>query len=251
MKSLKSRMETVSDRENTKLPIVILDSILPRQVLKLQVGTTEDALFCDLVAKLLQQESPFLGMVGTATLANTGQNLPLQNGCQVEIADATIQDKDQLRVTLIGRRRFRMVGELGQNDRGWTDARVQYFDSSEEERAEDPEALQRAIVAAQSMVDPNNHLVEQWLTLARQHERNPGQIDELLRDLGSMPNPTSEPTELALWVGALINPLPGISVAMEIRPALLMARSIEEKVLVALKGLTQSIQHMDGTKKLF
>jgi len=37
----------------------------------------------------------------------------------------------------------------------------------------------------------------------------------------------------------------------EIRPALLMARQTEERVLVAIKGIADSIRHMDGTKRLF
>ena len=72
----------------------------------------------------------------------------------------------------------------------------------------------------------------------------------MLKDLGEIP-PDHEPSERAFWVGALINPLPGLGVSMEIRPQLLMARTAEERVGTALAGILASIQHMDGTKKLF
>jgi len=78
----------------------------------------------------------------------------------------------------------------------------------------------------------------------RQNEEHAGQIDQLLKDLGQRPS-ANEPTELALWVGALINPLPGMG-------SLLMSRSIKEKILVmALKGIQESVKHMEGSKLLF
>ena len=38
---------------------------------------------------------------------------------------------------------------------------------------------------------------------------------------------------------------------MEIRPLLLMATTAEERLGVALKGLEDSVGHMNGTKRLF
>ena len=113
--------------------------------------------------------------------------------------------------------------------------------------------IRRAQTEARLLVDPNmdgKSLVDRWIALARQNERQPGQIDTLLKDIGKPPSP-DEPSELASWVGALVNPLPGMGVAMEIRPQLLMAKTAEERVRVALKGITESIQHMNGTRRLF
>lgn len=93
----------------------------------------------------------------------------------------------------------------------------------------DAESLARARAHARELTSPNasmpeqKSLVDRWIALARQNERLPGQIDELLRDLGPRPDPDRSPTELALWVGSLINPLPGP--AMEIRPVLLSWRA--------------------------
>jgi hypothetical protein len=98
---------------------------------------------------------------------------------------------------------------------------------------------------------PNNlSLVDRWVELARENERQVGQIDKLLDDLGSIP-PPERPSERSFWIGALINPLPAMGVALEIRPALLSARTAEERVEISLDGIFRSIKHMDGSSKLW
>ena len=251
MKSLQNRMNQVQNR-GTILPILILDTILPRQTLKIEVA--DDPLFQSLVKSRVQEEVPFFGMIGVARLAGTGQDMPLQNGCQVEIIGKPELVETGLRVTLKGQRRFRIEAkELNTAPGGWTEAKVVYFDSTDEEAIEDQDVLNRAKTQAKTFQSPNMNgesLVDQWIKLARQNEQQPGQIDTLLEDIGDPPSP-EEPSELAFWIGALVNPLPGLGVAMEIRPQLLMAKTSEERVLVALKGISESIQHMNGTKKLF
>lgn len=258
MKELRTRMEEVSNRD-TKIPIVVLDTMLPRQVLKIEVSLTDNQVFVDLVKSLVEAENLSFGMVGAARLT-TGQNLPLQNGVEVEIIGTPHVVESGLRVELRGGRRMKISGELSNSDKGWTEARVQFLDSVEEEKDEetgvDPLALARAMQKARELTTPNVYmeggksLIERWIELARENELQPEQIDQLLKDLGEMPT-SDEPTELAMWVGALINPLPGMGVALEIRPALLMSKTAEERVQVALEGIRASINHMDGSKRLF
>jgi hypothetical protein len=88
-------------------------------------------------------------------------------------------------------------------------------------------------------------LADQWIALARTKQRQEGQIDKLLLDLGDMPS-SEAPTDRAFWVGALINPIPAMGVALEIRPALLTAQTADERVDVALAGIQRSIKHMQG-----
>eukprot|EP00039_Didymoeca_costata_P005851 m.85274 g.85274 ORF g.85274 m.85274 type:complete len:73 (+) comp13001_c0_seq14:1136-1354(+) len=61
-------------------------------------------------------------------------------------------------------------------------------------------------------------LKDEWLRLVRAGgwERSMGQLDSVIESIGTMPS-TSQPDELALWIGALINPIPGLEVAPEIR----------------------------------
>lgn len=256
MKALRARMDQVKDSD-TKLPIVVLDTILPRQVLKVEVAN--DEAFLRLVQTRIAEENPAFGMVGMTRISN-GDTVPLPNGCVVRIVGKPELVEDGLRLTLRADRRMRMVGEFDTVPQGWTEARVEFLDSfkeqEEEEKGEDPMSVARAMATARQFTSPNMNmpdnksLTDRWIELARGNERSEGQIEQLLVDLGDIPS-ADEPSELAFWIGALVNPLPGMGVAMEIRPLLLMAKTAEERVNVALKGVFESIKHMDGSAPLF
>ena len=91
-------------------------------------------------------------------------------------------------------------------------------------------------------------LVETWCHLVRSggHEKQDGQLDAVIADLGPIPD-ASLPGTRAVWVGALINPLPGLGVAWEIRPAMLAATSAQERMEVAMAGIEASIENLRGT----
>jgi hypothetical protein len=69
------------------------------------------------------------------------------------------------------------------------------------------------------------------------HERSPNQLEELFRDLGPMP-PAEDCDDRAMWVAAMINPLPALGVAYEIRPAVLTAQSPTTRLQVVSPRLT-------------
>ena len=48
----------------------------------------------------------------------------------------------------------------------------------------------------------------------------------------------------ALWVAALINPLPALGVALEVRPAALAASSALERLGVVEEGIRDSIKRL-------
>jgi hypothetical protein len=96
-------------------------------------------------------------------------------------------------------------------------------------------------------LNENKSLKDTWIGLAREKEWTPGQIDQLLKDLGPIPS-WEEPTKCALRIGALINPTPAMGVALEIWSKLLMAKSAEERTQVALNGIWNSIQYMQGPR---
>jgi hypothetical protein len=230
--------------------------MLPRQILRIQV---RNALFLELVRDRLQKENPLIGMLGMARLQN-GQQVHLSHGVEVEVLEEELEVLDDkgggLNLSLRATRRFRIQGEVDNAKEGWTEARVEFLDSSAQEEAEADHVRSRAIMRSKELTSPNMNtpnnlsLVDRWIELAKENERTSGQIEKLLDDLGDIP-PPEQPSERAFWVGALVNPLPAMGVALEIRPALLTAKTSEERIEVALDGILRSIKHMDGSARLW
>lgn len=277
LSSLQSRVQQVQETCNT-LPLMILDTMLPRQILQIQI---QHETLKSLMKYRISQETPTLGMLGMAKLS-TGQTVPLKNGVEVQIIQmgkatdelpkdtSATNSEEPWDISLRAGRRFVIDGEVDKTEGGWTEAQVKFLDSQTEEEKEvqrfsppgvstasgDRMSVARAISKSRTFTQPNMNmkdgasLVDRWIELATANERHPGQIDALLRQLGDIP-PEHEPTERALWVGALINPLPSMGVAAEIRPALLVSKQAEERVQVALDGIIKSIKHMDGSERLW
>lgn len=90
-------------------------------------------------------------------------------------------------------------------------------------------------------------LVEEWKTLVRDggFERREGQLELIASHIGPMP-PAEEAARRAIWVASLINPIPALGVAYEIRPALLMARDTRGMLKVATDGITLSIENLQS-----
>jgi len=69
-------------------------------------------------------------------------------------------------------------------------------------------------------------------------------------DLGPKPPPEA-PTALALWGGALINPLPSLGVSTEVRGAVLEAQGAAERVALVQRAVSRSIANLEGRRPLF
>ena len=76
---------------------------------------------------------------------------------------------------------------------------------------------------------------------ARNDERWPGQLDALLDELGPMPEALNA---RAVHCAALINPQPALGVALEVRPAVLTARTTARRLAMAEQGLVDSIARL-------
>ena len=249
MVALRNRQKEL-ENASTRLPLIILDSMLPRQVLDIQLS--HQTLKNLIKHRTMETEQSTLGMLGM--IRTTQGFVPLTNGVEVEIAecdqakripgDTTGSSDKAWDVTLVAKRRFRLKGQVNKTDGGWTESQVEYLDSEAEEEmqqkqseqveGQDPLSLAKAISKSRQFTQPNANIpnnlsiVERWIELARQNERHPNQIDKLLSQLGEIP-PEHKPSERAFWIGALINPLPALGVAMEIRPSLLMSKTAEER----------------------
>ena len=82
--------------------------------------------------------------------------------------------------------------------------------------------------------------VETWVRLVKNgHEKLKNQISDLLASLGPMP-----PSPGRFWVAALVNPVPALGVAPEIRPRVLRTENDADAIAVATYGVSQSIRHL-------
>jgi hypothetical protein len=206
-------MAEVNDNE-TKLPLVVLDSMLPRQVWKLQVN---NPLFTKLVRSRWADETPFFGMLGTAHLARSGERVNLQTGVQVDIVGKPVVDAQGLQLELRAGSAFTLAGEIDTAAEGWTEGRVEFLDLQDDSTALDRPSLARAELKAAALPS----LAAEWIALARTRERQEGQIDTLLQDLGEIPTGVSDQ---AFWIGALVNPLPAMG-KLSFQPPFLAAPS--------------------------
>jgi hypothetical protein len=73
------------------------------------------------------------------------------------------------------------------------------------------------------------------------HERFPGQLDQILADLGPCPS-IDEPDAACLWLAALLNPLPALGVAPEIRAHVLAGQDWGDRLSTIQKGFEASCQ---------
>lgn len=91
--------------------------------------------------------------------------------------------------------------------------------------------------------DCRGELAEEWKELVRStgRERWPGQLESIIDELGPMPSALNA---RACYIAALINPLPALGVALEIRPAVITARSTSRRLSMAEDGLRDSIRRL-------
>lgn len=201
------------------LPVITIDAMLPGQ--RLRFASRDPCL-------------KSLAEAGEAAVLGAWQGAPLSHGVTASVREVA-QDTWELR----GQRHVKMAGSLESSDDGLAVARFEFVEDEVQEV--DVEVAKTLLL-----------LVQEWRGLVEgtSFERFEGQIKGILADLGPMP-PPEEAGRLALWVAALVNPLPALGVAYEIRPAALTAPSVSQRLRVASEGIRGSIGHLDGTRRLF
>jgi len=205
--------------------------MVPRQRLKFAV---------DQLPSAVHQHVDRFAMVG---LQRGPHPSILPFGVEVHVLSRSTSDSSN-QLEVVAGRRFTLPGtptfeENWEHQQFW--ASVEWSNEDEEERPTP------ADIEASANLEG---LVAKWLHLVRGgHERQPGQIDMILDHMGPMPA-AADVSDRALWVVGLINPLPGLGVAWEIRPPALEARSAKDRLKVATDGIIASIGHLDGSRPM-
>jgi hypothetical protein len=170
------------------------------------------------------------------------------HGVEVTVESVSEKGSDGDAMVILQARRFCQVLDVGE-DQGsrWVGrtARARWVDLDGDGGDGDAPSAGGAgspVLELSAALEP---LVEQWIALVRStgRERAPGHLQGVLSDLGPMPA-LFRPDARALWVVGLINPLPALGVALEVRPAALMAATAEERLKVAEFGIRDSIKRM-------
>ena len=252
LSGLQSRVQEMLTRR-TQLPIVVLDSMLPGQRLKLQ---TRDAAFknmlewCAVRAAEDSGDEQFddralgvFGMVGVDRAS--GSAAPF--GVEARVLSCEDGDDGTLRVEIAGGRRFAVDADAP--DEGDSAASGAIYPKAVTLAAA-YDAAEEAAAAPAAAAIPD--LVARWeaLVVDGKRERVPDHLAGVRGDLGPQP-PPSAPSDLAYWVGGYINPLPALGVSLEIRPQLLAAADAGARVEIAVMGLETSIAHLDGTAPMW
>jgi len=206
-------------RQRPELPVIVLDAMLPVQRLKF---ASQDP------------QLEHLAEAGEIVILGAWQSRPLQRGVIADISKLGSGNWEFRAKTHV-----EVVGPAREDAAGITLAKVELIEDEIREADMETAATFRL-------------LVEEWCRLVREKgfERFKGQVDGILDDLGPMP-PPQDPGKLSMWVAALVNPLPALGVAYEIRPAALLAESVADRLQVAKKGIRQSIGHVSGENQLF
>ena len=152
----------------------------------------------------------------------------------------------EVAISARGKRRFEVVGEPWLDESGsFYLANVDIVDQRQEEISSNHHEQ------AKELYDAIPSLVQEWtkLVLSKKKSTLAG-MDQRLQDIGPMPQTSLK--DRAIWVAALVNPIPAMKgVCLEIRPAMLSCRNDHDRMVLASTALRSSIDHMSGKHRLF
>ncbi|CAE7350469.1 LONRF1 [Symbiodinium natans] len=203
-----------------ELPLFVLESILPLQRLHLNVF---EPRYRALVRVALQSGRRF-GLVGF-----DGNGSHLKHGVEavIEACEQTADGRFQLQI--VATRAFKIM-EASLHESGYLLATVRFPCL---EKAPDSEEVQTAEALLPDL--------EEWQGFVR--AERPHHLDGILRQLGPRP-PCTQPGAMALWAAALLNPLPPLGVAPELRADVLAAETAAARLQVVKRGLSASLEHL-------
>lgn len=233
------------------LPLFVLEPLLPAQTIHLHVF---EPRYIRLTQRALTEAS-LEKRFGMVAISHRGMS-PV--GVTVRIINWTEVAGGRYFLTVVGERRFRILRTWDVD--GYRNAEVAWVNDAEPERVDPPTsvaaensladaaaATERAALPRRLMVRECKAAIGEWTAAVMQGwERRTGQLDALLRELGPAPDgDTLEGAEmLGLWCAALINPLPPLGVAPEIRLQALECTDSVERLRLVLVAAESSLQHM-------
>jgi hypothetical protein len=237
----------------TPARVLVLQTLVPGQRLKVgadchhegvQIGEGAPPAFWELCARettplvCVGREGLSLHSRGVEVLAAPGDGALVATGRVAQVVDGGADEGTRW----AGRSgSVRWLGSLDDDD--W------FLSPGDDDAIATPAELQ---AVAQVL----GELAREWETLARTtgRERFPGHLDGILTDLGAMPR-AERPNARALWCAGLVNPHPALGVALEVRPAVLTARSTARRLTMMRMALEDSLDRLrrpgDGCFELF
>lgn len=216
-----------------------------------------------------------------STISEDDDAMSMLYGVEVEIVESSPQPSGTIHIQVRAKRRFKIEGDTWRQD-GYTMANVKWLqlpslscitaaspeqehDREEEEESHGDDSMSveadtsetdtgedtttRVMEMAQELVP----LVAEWkaLVVAEGWQRYHGQLAQTINNIGPMPEARdlAGAVDRALWVGALINPLPGMGVAPEIRHAILENAAATDGnflplLLVVTHAMRKSIEYL-------
>ena len=246
---LNTRLES-KKREVESVRCMLLDTMLPRQRIEMQFGPPVSVLLSQcqasgdrIVVLGMDQKDGTILKRGVEARIESMSPYRASHGFFSSHSTRTATGFTAFDTTLVGGRRFEVIETIGTDDPyGWPPA-MPVFGAKVRWLADETasDATAAAVLKAGSL----KPLVDEWVELvgSGKRERTAGQLVQLLADLGPMPE-AEEADDRAFWAAALINPLPALGVAREVRPAVLRATEALERVELVHSALVDSIAKM-------
>lgn len=266
----RNRLKDLQSRRRT-IPIMTLDTILPKQKLVFQ---SSDPRFRKLIKYVVNDGAQEIGIIGFnphtgkpldigVTISVTEENI-LQgkeilyndednNSQTTELNDVNDDLSPSIKLTIEGEQCFELQGDpyLDPWSSSFYMADVEIVDNREEKLTTEQQQKVEEYAAAIPQ------LVGQWVSSVVDRaqktttETSSGMIwPRISSDVGPMPLKHHEQRntikDLALWVAALVNPSSPINalqpkVCFEIRPAMLLCRNDHDRMVLACAALQSSI----------
>jgi len=232
------RFQTLKTSSST-MPILILDSMLPKQELSID---SSDPKMARLVHYCLENNCE-IAMLGL----NPTTGAPLSRGVTVRVDESKIQLSPTTKSVILsvtGGRRMEVQSQPWLDDSGsFYLSNVELIDTRKE-----PSLSREQQTLVHQLSDTLPKAIRTWSRwVLKSGKTDKEGLQAIMDGLGPMP---TDVTERAFWVAAALNPLPSLNVCIEIRPAMLSCTNDYERMVLACQALQSSTDHLSEKRRL-